>query len=305
MNEMGFSFLGFHEPVSSWTHLGAALYFLLASVGLVYKSRGNTLRTTSVLIYCFSIVFLLAMSGVYHLLDHSVGRAVLQRLDHAGIWTLIMGTFTPIHVILFDRFWRWGILFLVWSVGITGLVLEVVFFARIPAVLSLAFYLILGWVGVLSAVKCRQKHMEKPILFLVLGGLAYSVGALLDYFRFPVIWKGVIGPHEIFHFFVIFGIFFHWKFVYCIANLAITKRITFIVKVREGGRNIAIANNENIRFFFENHQEFSKNLENHLSQTYGNYRTPCAVRVKYIREDFFNLTPSGTSPVSPETFYER
>jgi channel protein (hemolysin III family) len=95
-------FLGFTDPVSSWSHLLAAVAFFIGAFLLCHRGRGNAARVTSLIVFSLSLVFLFSMSGVFHLLERGgTARAVLQRLDHAGIWVLIAGTFTPIHTILF------------------------------------------------------------------------------------------------------------------------------------------------------------------------------------------------------------
>lgn len=154
------------------------------------------------------------MSGVYHLLTPATtGRAVLQRLDHAGIFFLIAGTFTPVHGLLFRGLMRWGFLFLIWTIAITGITLKTIFFTDIPEWLGLIFYLGLGWMGALSGYLLFRKygwHYLKPLVY---GAIAYTVGAALDFIGHPVLISHVVGPHEIFHIAVIVGISMHWKFL--------------------------------------------------------------------------------------------
>ena len=84
-------------------------------------------------VFAFSCVLLLSISGVYHLLSPGgSGRYVLHRLDHAAIFILIAGSFTPVHAILFRGPWRWGMLAGVWTMAITGLTLKTVYFTSIP-----------------------------------------------------------------------------------------------------------------------------------------------------------------------------
>src|SRR5690606_38523367 len=144
--------LGFSEPVSSISHLGAAVLFSISNLYLLRRGRGIKFRVTALAINFFCVVYLFSMSGVYYLLAPTVSsRLVLQRLDHSAIWSMIAGTFTPIHLILFRGFWRWGVLVLVWITAITGLVLKTIFFHEVPEVLSLSLYLGLGWCGLASA----------------------------------------------------------------------------------------------------------------------------------------------------------
>lgn len=218
---------GFSEPFSSMSHLFSSPVFLVLGVIMLWKLRGNTNRTISLSIFSFAVVFLLAMSGVFHLLTPgTTGRYVLQVLDHAAIFVLIAATFTPIHALQFKGILRWGILALVWTIAITGLTLESVFFQEVPEILSLILYLGLGWVGIISAYVLIRQFGVKAVLPLIYGALAYTIGATLEFMRVPVLINGVIGPHEIFHLLVLAGISFHWQFVYRMAQL---HRATFNV----------------------------------------------------------------------------
>ena len=161
---------GFSDPVSSITHLLAAFAALFGAGFLFARGRGNGPRIFSLMVFSFSLVFLFSMSGVFHLLERgSVARDVFQRLDHAGIWLLIAGTFTPMQVILFRGFWRWSILSLVWTFAITALVLEVIFFHSFPEALLLSLFLGLGWLGAISGYVFRRSFGDPSIKYLAAG----------------------------------------------------------------------------------------------------------------------------------------
>lgn len=205
---------GFTDPFNSISHLIGALIFLYLGIKLIHRARDHRGRALAVSVFIFSVVFLLSMSSMFHLLEHeNPARAVLQRLDHAAIFGLIAGTFTPVHIILFKGFSRWGILSFIWILAITGIVLKTVFFHELAEWLGLMFYLGLGWVGILSAYLTHRLHNFKILEPLILGALAYSAGAVLEFLGLPVIIPGVFGPHEIFHVAVLLGITWHWKFV--------------------------------------------------------------------------------------------
>jgi len=205
---------GFADPVSSLMHLLAAGVFGVLGFFLLRRARGSLGHMAAVGVFVFTCIFLLSMSGVFHLLSAGgTGRAVLQRLDHAAIFLLIAGSFTPVHGILFTGIWRWGVLLLVWGLAIAGLTLKVVFFQDIPESLGLTLYLGLGWLGLGSGIAVWRRFgfsFFKPMLF---SALAYTTGALLDFLRWPIIVGGVLGPHELFHMAVLAGIGFHWRFV--------------------------------------------------------------------------------------------
>lgn len=211
---------GFSDPFSSISHLIGAFVFLVYGFKLITLSGGHRGWVAAVSVFVFSVIFLLSMSGVFHLLDYqSAGRAVLQRLDHAGIFVLIAGTFTPVHSILFKGFWRWGVLFSIWALAITGITLKTIFFNEMAEWLGLMFYLGLGWIGILSAYLTHRLHGFTIIKPLIYGALAYTVGASLEFLRLPIIIPGIVGPHELFHIAVLVGIAWHWQFVKSLLKL--------------------------------------------------------------------------------------
>ncbi len=215
-----FPISGFSDPVSSMTHLFSSPVALVLGILLLKKLRGNFNRTVSLSIFVFAVVFLLAMSGVFHLLSPGTsGRYVLQVLDHAAIFILIAATFTPIHTLQFKGFMRWGILLLVWGTAITSITLKSIYFDEVPESLSLALYLGIGWLGALTGYMLYRRLGLKAISPLLYGAMAYSLGATMEFLRFPILIPGVIGPHELFHVLVLFGIGFHWQFVQRMAQL--------------------------------------------------------------------------------------
>jgi channel protein (hemolysin III family) len=209
-----YSFIGFAEPVSSLLHLIGATVFLYLGIKMCVNYNGNRINRSGLIIFAFGTVFMLSMSGVYHLLDQGgTGRYVLQHLDHAAIWIMIAGTFTPIHLILFKGWKRWAILLLIWTVAINGVVLKTIFFDSFPEWLGLILYLGMGWVGLYSGILISKDYDMDFIKPLMYGGIAYSVGAILEFMRAPELIPGVIGPHELFHIAIIFGVVYHWRFV--------------------------------------------------------------------------------------------
>ncbi|MGB5517950.1 MAG: hemolysin III family protein, partial [Gammaproteobacteria bacterium] len=205
---------GFTHPFSALSHLLGAFVFLVYGIRLIYLARFNRGWAVAVAVFVISGVFLLSMSGVFHLLgQENAGRAVLQRLDHAGIFALIAGTFTPVHVILFTGFWRWGFLILIWALAIAGITLKSIYFDDLAEWVGLLAYLGLGWMGILSAYLTHRLHgfgIVKPLFY---GALAYTAGASLEFLRMPVVISGVIGPHELFHLAVLAGLAWHWQFI--------------------------------------------------------------------------------------------
>ena len=212
------SIAGFSDPFSSLTHLAAAVVFLILGIVLLQRGRGDRTRVISLCVFAFSCVLLLSLSGVYHLLEPDTpGREVLKRLDHAAIFVLIAGSFTPVHVILFRGGWRWGMLAGIWGAALAGLVLKTVYFATMPEWLGMLMYLGLGWLGLISAVALSRRYGWRFVRPVLWAALAYTAGALSEFLRWPVLLAGIVGPHEIFHLAVLAGVSCTWAFILGIA----------------------------------------------------------------------------------------
>jgi channel protein (hemolysin III family) len=213
---------GFAEPVSSLTHFFGVLLSLAMGVFLIRRGWGELGRLASLLVFVFSCVFLFSMSGTYHLLEPgTTARAVLQRLDHAAIFVLIAGTMTPPHAILYRGWQRNLILGAIWALTATFITLKMVFFESVPEWLSLGGYLSMGWLGFFTAMHLWWKygwHAIFPYLrWVYIGAMAYTVGAVLEFLRWPTLIYGVVGPHELFHIAVLFGAGSHGFFIYKLA----------------------------------------------------------------------------------------
>jgi hemolysin III len=210
---------GFYDPFSSISHLfGAAMFLYLGSL-LLRRGRGDRHRLIYLGVYVASGVILMSMSGVYHMMVRGWNaRDVMARLDHGAIFLLIVGTYTPVHGILFHGWQRWGPLVVMWSAAIVGITLKTIFFNDLPQWLGLTFYLALGWVGSISAIVLARRYgfaFIKPLLY---GGLAYSIGGILDGAGWPVLIPGVVQPHEVFHLAVLVGAFFNYLFIWQFAT---------------------------------------------------------------------------------------
>jgi channel protein (hemolysin III family) len=209
---------GFREPVSCLTHLLAAAVFAVVGYYLVRRGRGHWGRTIIHAVMAFSSVFLLSMSAVYHLLGPGTARDVMRHLDIAAIFVLIAGTVTPAHAILFRGFNRWAPLLLVWSVAATGISLRTIFSDRLMSGLGTAFFLVMGWGGLISCIILWRRYdfaFVKPLLW---GGVAYTAGVVMLGLNWPTVIPGVVTPHELWHVAVIAGLSMHWKFTFQFAG---------------------------------------------------------------------------------------
>lgn len=205
--------LGIQDPFSCITHFAAAAVFAVRYRGLLREGRGHPRLTASLTVYAASCVLLLTMSGLYHLLPEGTARSVMRRLDLAAIFVLIAGTHTPVQTLFFRGIARWGVLALMWTIVAIGITFFSVAGDDLPRGAGTGTFLLLGWMAGMSGLAVWRRHGFNLVRPLVLGGLAYSSGAIFLGLEWPWIIPGVIGPHECWHVAVILGVSLHWRFM--------------------------------------------------------------------------------------------
>jgi channel protein (hemolysin III family) len=213
-----YSLPGINEPFSALSHLLGAFVFLFLGAMLLYRGRRNPSGLPYLAIYAASVVLLLSMSGIYHVLERgSVGHAVFGRLDHSAIFILIAGSFTPIHGILFHGWQRWGPLIVIWTLAILGVAFKTIFYDEVAHGVIVALFLGMGWLGAFGGVVLARRYSFHFVLPMLLGGIAYSIGAVLDVIPWVIAIQGVVHQHELCHVAVLVGAFAHWLFMWQIA----------------------------------------------------------------------------------------
>jgi len=203
------------EPVSGFSHLLGVflsvlgLYLLIKNVP-VDASSGYLF---SLYVFGISLILLYTASSLYHLLNVSKkGIQFLRRIDHMMIYILIAGTYTPICMIVLEGWWKWVLLLVVWLLAFVGIILKIFWFNS-PRWLSTLFYLLMGWLVVIAILPISQNIAAAGTVFLVVGGLLYTLGALIYATKWPRIPLRFLGFHEIFHFFVLGGSLCHYWMV--------------------------------------------------------------------------------------------
>ncbi len=188
-----------------WFHGAAALGSLLVTITLVARTRSDPVRCFSLLVFGLSMIELYGLSAVYHIGNWQPGRQrVLRAVDHANIFVLIAGTYTPICVNLFAGRLRITVLLLIWTLALAG-VLCAVLTLRLPRWVSTGLYIIMGWIA-LGTLPWLLHLLPWPALLLLgAGGALYSIGAVIYALRRPNPLPYIFGFHEIFHLFTIAG----------------------------------------------------------------------------------------------------
>jgi hemolysin III len=139
-------FSKFREPVSGLMHLGGAIAALAGQIVLLVMGWPGVEKLIAVLVYGLSLVGLFSASAVYHLVNAGPKvTAALRKLDHAAIYLLIAGSYTPFCLLAFDGFFRWGMLAIVWAFAIVGIAVKL-FYMGAPRWVSAAIYFFNGLV---------------------------------------------------------------------------------------------------------------------------------------------------------------
>jgi hemolysin III len=170
---------------------------LATGAALVVTTHGGRPRLAAA-VFAGSVAFCFGASALYHRPTWRPPiRAWLARLDHAGVYLLIAGTYTPFGLLVMSKGWALPVLTIVWSGALFGTLLKLFWFAA-PKWLSAAIGLALGWVSV-AAFSQLLKLPLPGLVLVVAGGLLYTLGALVYAYRRPDPVPHVFGYHELFH----------------------------------------------------------------------------------------------------------
>ena len=198
------------EPVNGLTHFFACFAAAIGTIILLVVERGDTGREISLGIYGLSLTLLFGASAAYHLAPVGErGIGILRRLDHSAIYLLIAGTYTPFCVLAFSGFWKWGLLGIIWSLAIIGIIVKM-FMMHAPRWLSAGTYMVMGWLCLAGIGQMLQALPAPVLVWLSAGGVIYTIGALVYITKALDILPGRFGFHEVWHIFVILGALAHF-----------------------------------------------------------------------------------------------
>lgn len=208
----------FRDPVSGLTHLFGALVSLIGLIILIRYElnipNSTPLGLTAVIMFGTSLILLYTASSVYHLVKSSDKVIkILRKLDHSMIFVLIAGTYTPVCLISLNGKLRWIMFISIWVLAVVGVSFKLIWF-NCPRWLSTLFYVFMGWIAVFLISPISKAINIRGIVWLILGGVFYTVGAVIYAAKWPKINSKVFGFHEIFHLFVLAGSFCHYFMVF-------------------------------------------------------------------------------------------
>ncbi|HOE57473.1 MAG TPA: hemolysin III family protein [Bacillota bacterium] len=200
------------DPVSGFSHLAGAI---LSAIGLYFLVRyaatnGTVWHIVSFSIFGASLILLYTASSVYHLLIVcEKSTKILRKIDHMMIYVLIAGTYTPVCLIPLRGGWGWSLLISIWGIAMTGIILKILWLDA-PRWLYTLFYVLMGWLIIVAFVPLINALPAAAMLWLIAGGLLYTIGAIIYGTKWPRLKSKVFGFHEIFHIFVLYGSFCHF-----------------------------------------------------------------------------------------------
>lgn len=200
------------EPFNGASHL---LGFLLAGAGtvLLLRMASGPWQLAAFSIYGATLILLYGASTLYHMLPVSERPLrALRILDHIAIYFLIAGTYTPIALITLHSRLGWVLLAAVWLIAAAGIPFKL-FFLDAPVWLSTSTYLAMGYLALVAVVPLARAVSVSGLLWLIAGGIAYTIGAVIYTRERPNPFPGRFGHHEIWHLLVLTGSACHFAFM--------------------------------------------------------------------------------------------
>jgi len=198
------------EPVNTWTHF---ISFMGAIVGLIYLiiiSKNDISKLITMTIYGLSMSVLYGASSVYHWVQTTPQREVLlKRVDHIAIYFLIAGSYTPVFYYGLEGAWRWAMLTAVWTLALVGMALKI-WFIHAPRYVSATFYVLLGWIALVPFLQLVKHLPIGAVILMAVGGVVYTMGAVIYATKIFDFFPKRFGFHEIFHLFIAAGSIVHF-----------------------------------------------------------------------------------------------
>lgn len=205
------------RPWSAITHGAGAVLAILATAPLLVRTvltGGDAWKIVSFAIYGASMTGLYTASTLYHCVNTSVaGRIALRKYDHASIYFLIAGTYTPVCLTALRGPWGWSLFGIIWGLAIAGLVMSLVWI-NCPRSLTATVYIAMGWLAVVAVYPLCMALGWRGIFWLLLGGVLYTIGGVLYALKWPGRNNPRFGCHEVFHVFILLGSAAHFLMIY-------------------------------------------------------------------------------------------
>ena len=208
-NSVPFAYSPLEEKLNIISHGVGLVLSVLGLILLVSRAGklGETVHLVSFSIFGASMILLYAASTFYHSAKKPEWRYKLNILDHASIYVLIAGTYTPFALVTLEGTTGWIIFSIIWTMALAGAIMKLYFIGKYRT-LSTIMYVLMGWIIIFAVKPLIDNLSMEGLLWLLAGGLSYTFGAVLfslDRVKFN---------HALFHVFVLLGTFCHFISIY-------------------------------------------------------------------------------------------
>ncbi len=205
------------EPINGFTHLGGAILSFAGLLAMVIKTTltsPSPVDLTAVIIFGISLILLYSASATYHLVMASDKViAFLRKIDHSMIFILIAGSYTPFCLIGLKGTQGWILFSVIVTIAVCGVLFKMIWF-NCPRWISTCIYVGMGWIAVFVIKPLYQAIPFGGVMLLILGGVFYTIGAVIYGAKPKALQFKKLGFHEIFHIFIILGSLCHFFAVF-------------------------------------------------------------------------------------------
>ena len=193
------------EILNTITHaIGIGLSITALVLLVVYASiEGSAIKIVSFSVYGVSLIVLYSMSTIYHLVTTDRFKKFFQLMDHASIYLLIAGSYTPIMLIAVQGAWGWSLFGVLWGLAVIGIFFKLKFVGKYEVV-STVIYLFMGWIVAIFSWPILTYLSTMSMVWLFIGGGAYSIGTIF------FLWEKLPFHHSLWHLFVLGGSISHF-----------------------------------------------------------------------------------------------
>ena len=205
------------EPINGLTHLVGAVLSFVALIAMVIKAtltNPSPINILAVIVFGISLMLLYSASATYHMVIASEKVIkLLRKIDHSMIFILIAGSYTPLCLIALKGVSGWVMFSLIMGIAICGILFKMIWF-NCPRWLSTSIYVFMGWISIFVIYPLYQTIGYKGISWLLLGGIFYTIGAIIYGAKPKFLQFKHLGFHEIFHIFILLGSISHFLCVF-------------------------------------------------------------------------------------------
>lgn len=187
------------ERASMWSHAAGTVFALGTLALMIRAAGGDPLGVAAGAIFGVTLALLYLSSTLYHACTSLRMKSALQLVDHACIYLLIAGSYTPLTLVGLRGAWGWWLFGIIWFLALAGVLLKSFSRSRRESKTSTALYLLMGWLVVVAARPLIDAIPPAGLLWLVAGGLNYTVGVIF------FAWRRLPFNHTVWHLFVLAG----------------------------------------------------------------------------------------------------